>query len=29
METGKVTLSGRSGDLARDPAVRQAYLGRA
>ena len=29
METGKVTLSGRSADLARDPAVRQAYLGRA
>lgn len=29
METGKVTLSGRSPDLARDPAVRQAYLGRA
>lgn len=29
METGRVTLSGRSADLARDPAVRQAYLGRA
>ena len=29
METGKVTLSGRSADLACDPAVRQAYLGRA
>lgn len=29
METGRVTLSGRSPDLARDPAVRQAYLGRA
>jgi branched-chain amino acid transport system ATP-binding protein len=28
METGSVTLSGRSADLARDPAVRQAYLGR-
>ena len=29
METGSVTLSGYSADLARDPAVRQAYLGRA
>ncbi len=28
METGRVTLSGASADLARDPAVRQAYLGR-
>ena len=29
METGRVTLSGLSADLARNPAVRQAYLGRA
>ncbi len=28
METGRVTLQGRSSDLASDPAVRQAYLGR-
>jgi len=28
METGRVTLHGRSSDLASDPAVRQAYLGR-
>ena len=28
METGRITLSGRSAELANDPAVRQAYLGR-
>ena len=28
METGRVTLHGRSSELANDPAVRQAYLGR-
>lgn len=28
METGRITLQGASADLARDPAVRQAYLGK-
>lgn len=28
METGRITLQGRSSTLATDPAVRQAYLGR-
>ena len=28
METGQITLQGASAELARDPAVRQAYLGR-
>jgi branched-chain amino acid transport system ATP-binding protein len=28
METGRVTLQGPARDLAQDPAVRQAYLGR-